>query len=347
MSERCPRRLTRGRLPPSPFAPGTIAMIHRRHILAGGALLAARPAQAQPFPQRPLRLVVSSAPGASLDALARILAPTLSTHFGQPVIAENQGGANGLLAAQQVARAEPDGHTLLLTGDAIILAALAEPRAGVSFDSFAPVIQAIRAAQILVTHPGTGIRDVQSYVSAVRSRPGGLNVGIPAQAGIAQVVHELLAAQLGDLRVEFISYRGGGPAATDLIARNTDALVITLPAVTEYIRQGAIVPLAVSTGTRDPALPNVPTFAETVAPGFDVDSWQGILAPARTPPAIVAALNETFAATLADPVVAERLRGLGFTITALPPEEFRLRAAVSSAQAAPVIRAIAERSPRG
>ncbi|WP_424813001.1 Bug family tripartite tricarboxylate transporter substrate binding protein [Roseococcus sp. YIM B11640] len=323
-------------------------MIHRRHILAGSALLAARPAHAlDAFPQRPIRLVVSSAPGASLDALARILSPSLSARFGQPVVVENQGGANGLLAAQQVARAEPDGHTLLLTGDAIILAALAEPRAGISFDSFAPVIQAVRAAQILVTHPGTGIRDVGAYVAAVRARPGGLNVGIPSQAGIAQVVHELLGAQLGGLRVEFVSYRGGGPAATDLIARNTDALVITLPAVTEYVRQGTIVPLAVSTASRDPALPDVPSFAETVAPGFDVDSWQGILAPARTPSPIVAALHETFAATLAELAVAERLRGLGFAITALAPDAFRQRAALSSAQAAPVIRAIADRSPRG
>ncbi|TCH99507.1 tripartite tricarboxylate transporter substrate binding protein [Roseococcus sp. SYP-B2431] len=322
-------------------------MLHRRHILAAGALLAARPVQAKTFPQRPLRLVVSSAPGASLDALARILAPTLSARLGQPVLVENQGGANGLLAAQQVARAEPDGHTLLLTGDAIILAALAEPRAGISFESFAPVIHAVRAAQILVTHPGTGIRDMAGYLTAMRARPGGLNVGIAAQAGIAQVVHELLTARLGDLRVEFVSYRGGGPAATDLIARNTDAVVITLPAVTEYIRQGTMVPLGVSTGARDPALPEVTTFAETVAPGFDVDSWQGILAPVRTPPAIVAALHQGVAATLADPAVADRLRGLGFTITALPPQEFAARAAASSAQAAPVIRAIAERSPRG
>ncbi|MBS7813653.1 Bug family tripartite tricarboxylate transporter substrate binding protein [Roseococcus pinisoli] len=325
-------------------------MLHRRHLMAGAAALAvARPAfaHAATFPQRAIRLVVSSAPGASLDSLARILAPALTARFGQPVVVENQGGANGLLAAQQVARAEPDGHTLLLTGDAIILSALADPRAGVSFERFAPVIQAVRAAQILVTHPGTGFRDVRAYVEAARSRPGGLNVGIPAQAGIAQVVHELLAERLGGLRVEFVSYRGGGPAATDLIARNTDALVITLPAVTEYIRQGTIVPLAVSTGTRDPALPEVPTFAETVAPGFDIDSWQGILAPARTSPEIVAALNQGFAAALADPAVAERLRGLGFTITALPPQEFAARAAASSAQAAPIIRAIAERAPRG
>ena len=253
-----------------------------------------------------------------------------------------------MLAAQQVARAEPDGGTLLLTGDAIVLAGLAQPQAGIAFEtSFAPVVQLVRAAQILATHPGAPFRDIDGYVAAVRRRPGVLNVGIPAQAGIAQVVHELLAQQLGGLRVEFVTYRGGGPALTDLIARNTDALVITLPAITEPVRQGLIVPLAVSTAARDPALPEVPSLAESVAPGFDVDSWQGILAPARTPPALVAALHAAFAATLAEPAVGDRLRGLGFTVTGLGPAEFAARAAASNRQFAPLIRAIAERAPRG
>ena len=320
-------------------------MIQRRHLLVAAAAL---PVPVLALPQRPLRLVVSSAPGASLDALARIIAPSLSARLGQPVIIENQGGANGLLAAQQVARAEPDGTTLLLTGDAIVLASLAQPQSGLAFESaFAPVTQLVRAAQILVTHPGAPFRDIAGYVAAVRARPGALNIGIPAQAGIAQVVHEMLAARLGGLRVEFVSYRGGGPAITDLIARNTDALVITLPAVTEQIRQGAIRPLAVSTAMRDPALPDVPTLAETVAPGFDVDSWQGVLAPARTPPDSVAAVHAALAATLAEPALAERLAGLGFVVTGLGPEAFRARAAASSAQFAPVIRAIAAATPRG
>ena len=314
-------------------------MLSRRH-LAG---LLAAPGLAAPLraqPARPLRLVVSSAPGASLDALARIIAPALSARLGQSVLVENQGGANGLLAAQQVARAEPDGSTLLVTGDAIILSGLAQPDAGVALSNFAPVIQAVRAAQIIATHPGAPFRDIAGYVAAVRARPGGLNVGIPSLGGIAQVVHSLLGQRLGGLPVEFITYRGGGPAIADLIARNTDALVITLPAITEQVRQGAILPLAVSTAERDPALPEVPSLSETVAPGFDIDSWQGLLAPARTPPAVVAALHQHLAASLADPAVADRLRGLGFAITALPPEAFRRRAEASAALFAPVIRRI-------
>lgn len=317
-------------------------MFARRHILASAAAtLVAHRSSAAGFPDRPLRLVVSSAPGASLDTLARILSPALAARLGQPVVVENQGGANGLLAAQQVARAEPDGHTLLLTGDAIVLAGLAQPQAGIGFETaFAPVTQAVRAAQILVTHPAAPFRDIAGYVAAVKARPGALNIGLPAQGGIAQVVHELLGRQLGGLRVEYVSYRGGGPAIADLLARSTDALVITLPAITEHVRQGSILPLAVSTAARDPALPEVPSLAETVAPGFDVDSWQGVLAPARTPAAVVERLHAALAAALRDAAVAERLTGLGFAITALGPAEFAARARAASEALAPVVRSL-------
>ncbi|WP_165982519.1 Bug family tripartite tricarboxylate transporter substrate binding protein [Dankookia rubra] len=315
-------------------------MFARRHLLAGAAtVMATRQARAVAFPQRPLRLVVSSSPGASLDTLARILSPALASRLGQPVVVENQGGANGLLAAHQVARAEPDGHTLLLTGDAIVLASLAQPQAGIGFETaFAPVTQAVRAAQILVTHPAAPFRNIAEYVATVRARPGTLNIGLPAQGGIAQVVHELLGRQLGGLRVEYVSYRGGGPAIADLLARSTDALVITLPAITEQVRQGGILPLAICTSARDPALPEVPSLAETVAPGFDVDSWQGVLAPAQTPAAVVARLHGALAGALGEAAVAERLTGLGFAITGLGPEAFRTRARQASEAFAPVVR---------
>ncbi|WP_207538831.1 tripartite tricarboxylate transporter substrate binding protein [Sabulicella rubraurantiaca] len=312
-------------------------MIRRR------AFLTSLPALAAPLPlhaqlQRPLRLVVSSAPGASLDALARILSPSLSARLGVPVVVENQGGANGLLAAQAVLRAEPDGSTLLLTGDAILLAGLAQPQAGVSLERFAPAIQAVSAAQIIATHPGASFTDIEGYVAAVRARPGALNVAIPAQGGIAQVVHALLARQLGGLSVEFLSFRGGGPAMHSLLARDVDALVITLPAITEQVRNGAIRPLAVTTAQRDEALPEVPTLAETVAPGFDVDSWQGVLAPPGTPELLIRSLHDALAGTLAEPAVAARLRGLGFRVTALAPEAFRERAAGAAGTFGPVIR---------
>ncbi|WP_160120966.1 tripartite tricarboxylate transporter substrate-binding protein [Rhodovarius lipocyclicus] len=186
-------------------------MLTRRLLLAAPALIPAAGRAQGPSPfRRPIRIVVSSAAGASLDTLARVLAPAVSARIGQPVVVENQGGANGLIATQQVARAEPDGTTLLVTGDAIVLAEIATPQPGLTFkEAFAPVVQAVKAAQILVTHPGTPFRDVQGYVAAVKAQPGRLNVGIPALGGIAQVVHELLASRVGGLPVEYLSYRGG------------------------------------------------------------------------------------------------------------------------------------------
>jgi tripartite-type tricarboxylate transporter receptor subunit TctC len=326
-------------------------IIQRRAVI--GAILASlgggAAARASSWsPSRPIRIVVSSAPAASLDTLVRILAPALTTRLGQTVLVENQGGANGLLAMQQVARVEPDGHTLLLTGDAIVLAELAAPNAGFTVQgSFTPVTQAVRAAQILATHPGSGFNDIQGYLAAVRNRPGKLNIGLPAWGGIAHVVHELLAQATGGLPVEYITYRGGGPAVSDLLARNLDALVITLPAITEQVRQGAIVPLAVTTTVRDPALPEVPTLGETVAPGFDVESWQGFLIPKGAPPAIVAALHEAIATALLNPAIAERLTGLGFTVIADGPEVFVRRTSESTQRFSGVVRAAGIRQTGG
>lgn len=314
--------------------------------LASAAVTRARAASWPPT--RPVRLVVSSAPAASLDTLARILAPALSARLGQSVLVENQGGANGLLAMQQVARAEPDGHTLLVTGDAIVLAELITPNPGFTVrGSFTPVTQAVRAAQILATHPGSGFTDIAGYVAAVKARPGRLNVGLPAWGGIAHVVHELLAQATGGLAVEYVTYRGGGPATTDLLARHLDALVITLPAITEQVRQGAIVPLAVTTAARDAALPEVPTLAETVAPGFDVESWQGLLVPKGVPAPIVAALHGVIAEALRDPAVQDRLSGLGFEVVAEGPEVFAQRTEASTQRFAGVVRAAGIRQTGG
>ena len=239
---------------------------------------------------------------------------------------------------QQVARAAPDGHNLLLTGDSLITIGAMQAEAGYDArTSFAPVTLAVRAAQLLVTHPGTGINTVAEYVAHVRRNPGRLNMGLPGWGGIAHLVNEMLNRQLG-LRVEYIPYRGGAPAALDLMARQVDAIIITLPAVTEQVREGRLVGLAVSTAQRDPALPQVPSLAETVAPGFDVESFQGILAPAGTSPAVVAELHAGIAAALAQPTVRARLTELGYAIVAAPPARFAERIAVLGERFGTVIR---------
>jgi len=299
-------------------------MIHRRAALVGGLVPFAARAQSE-FPSRPIRLIVGVAPGASLDTLARGLARGMTSRFGTGIVVENQPGGGGLIATLQVARAVPDGHTLLMTADSLVLTEAMLPEAGYSVRrSFSPVTQAIRAAQVLATHPTSGLRTAQDYVAQARAQPGKLNLGLPGWGGIAHVISELLNRRLG-LQVEQIPYRGGAPETLALLAREIDAMIITLPAIAEHIRSKRLVALAVSTGQRDPVFAEVPTLAETVAPGFDIDSWQGVVAPAGTPQAIVERLHDAIAFSLATPEIGGRLRDLGFDIVAAPPAEFARR----------------------
>ncbi|MBR0646015.1 Bug family tripartite tricarboxylate transporter substrate binding protein [Plastoroseomonas hellenica] len=296
----------------------------------------ARPALAQA--PRPVRLIVGFAPGGSVDTLARTLQPHLTEVLGQPVLVENQGGANTLLATRAVAAAAPDGQTLLVTSDSLSINQALLPDPGYSATaSFAPVTLAIAAAQILVTHPGSGIRNAAEY--AARLRDGRLNIGVPGWGAIGHLVSESLNQRLGGSRAEHVAYRGGAPATTDLLAGNLDAVWITLPAVTPHVRDGRLLGLAVSTGERSRALPAVPTVAETLSPGFDVPTWQGILAPAGTPRPVIERLSAAAIAVLRRPAVNQALDGLGFDVVAGPPEQFSRHIEAAVASFTPVIRA--------
>jgi tripartite-type tricarboxylate transporter receptor subunit TctC len=274
-------------------------------------------------PQRPVRLIVAFAAGGSVDTFARALQAPLSHALGQPVIVENQGGANTLLPTQYVAGSAPDGLTLLVTSDSLSIHHALLPQPGYDAQrSFAPVTLGISAAQILVTHPNSGIRSVEDYVARARGRPGALNVGLPGWAAIGHLASETLNQRLGGLRGEYVAYRGGAPATLDLLSGTTDAVWITLPAVTAHVRDGRLIGLAVSSGSRAEALPQVPTVAETVSPGFDVTTWQGVLAPAGTPAPVVTTLNAAIVGVLRRDDVRGRLDDLGFTVEAAPPAVF-------------------------
>ncbi|HEY4251473.1 MAG TPA: tripartite tricarboxylate transporter substrate-binding protein [Roseomonas sp.] len=309
----------------------------RRAALGLLAAALARPALAQG--QRPIRLIVGFAPGGSVDTLARTLQPHLAEALGQPVLVENQGGANTLLATRNAAAAAPDGQTLLVTSDSLSINQALLPDPGYSATrSFAPVTLAIAAAQILVTHPGSGIRSAADY--AARLRDGRLNIGVPGWGAIGHLVSEALNQRLGGARqAEHIAYRGGAPATTDLLAGNLDAVWITLPAVTPHVRDGRLIGLAVSTVDRARALPQVPTVAEALSPGFDVPTWQGILAPAATPAPVVERLSAAAIAVLRRPAVTQALDGLGFDIVAAPPAEFARHIEAAVTDFTPVIRA--------
>lgn len=315
----------------------------RRAALAGAAAMVVlpRPGFALSWrPTQPVRLVVAAAPGGTLDTHARAAQPLLTATVGQPVVVENAGAAAGRVAAQTVARAAGDGHTLLvISGDSLVLQdILMGARQAPILPQLRPVMLTITAAQILVTHPRSGIRTVEEYVAALRGRGDRVTLAVAGTGGIAHIVSTLLNRQLG-LSVTHVPYRGGGPAMLDLLAGQVDAMVITLPAVTQAVREGQLVPLAVSTRERDPALPGVPSLHESVAPGFDVPSTQGVLLPRGASEDCVAAWNAAWGTALADAAVRERLQGMGFVVSASSPAGFEQSLAASQARFAEVIEA--------
>lgn len=274
------------------------------------------------FPSKPVRIIVPVAAGGSADKLTRTLADRLGALWGQSVIVENVAGASGTIGAARVAKAAPDGYTLLQQGEGLTLNGILFR--ALPYDtnkSFTPIIKAVVNPQILVVHPGTGITSLADYVARARARPESISLGLPGNGGIAHVAHEILSQETG-ARVNYIPYPGGGPATVDVLAGHTDATLITLAAVTDHVRSGKLRPLAVTTSYRSPALPAVPTVAEAGGPaGFSVESWQGYFAPAGTPPAIVAKINRDLATVLQAPDVRAQLESQGFQVAGGSPDD--------------------------
>ncbi|AVS67008.1 ABC transporter substrate-binding protein [Paracidovorax avenae] len=272
------------------------------------------------FPSKPVRIIVPVAPGGSADKLTRTLADRLGAVWGQSVIVENVAGASGTIGAARVAKAAPDGYTLLQQGEGLTLNGILFR--GLPYDtdkSFTPIIKAVVNPQILVVHPATGITSLADYVARARARPESISLGLPGNGGIAHVAHEILSQETG-ARVNYIPYPGGGPATVDVLAGHTDATLITLAAVTDHVRAGKLRALAVTTSYRSPALPTVPTVAEAGGPpGFSVESWQGYFAPAGTPPAIVEKINRDIATVLQAPDVRAQLESQGFQVAGGSP----------------------------
>ena len=315
--------------------------LDRRAALVAGAGLLARPALAQSWrPAGPVRCIIGAAAAGTLDIHARAAGPVLSERMGQPVVMENNGGAAGRVSSALVGRAAPDGQTILVSsGDGIVISdILYGPAQGRLRPRLKPVTMTIIAAQLLITHPRSGIRSVQDYVARARSGQG-VTLGVPGYGGIAHLISEMVNRSLGTLRVVHVPYRGGGPATLDLLAGQIDAMIITLPAVTDHVRGGRLVPLAVSTARRDPAMPEVPTIAESLVPGFDVPSTQGVLVPEGTPEPIVDAWFQAWRAALRTEAVARKLTDLGFVITTTTPAEYQASMDATETRFAEVISA--------
>lgn len=299
----------------------------RRRLL--GALLAAPLASALPlvragqFPDKPIRLIVPFPAGGGVDVFARPLAPALSEVLGVPVVIENVGGAASRIGTQRVTSAQADGYTLLLTNDTLV-ASDAVAGAGAErtlLPSLKPVTLAITSCNLFVAHPKSGITDPAAYLAQLKAKQGKLSIGTPGWGTAHHLTSAAINYQLG-VQAEHVPYRGGAPLLTDVLNGTLDAGVVTMAAALGHIKAGNLVGIAVTSKQRASALPHVPTFDETIAPGFTHQTWQGLLAPSATPDAVVQRLHAAILKALEHPMVQERLPSQGFDAEGLPTQRF-------------------------
>jgi tripartite-type tricarboxylate transporter receptor subunit TctC len=275
------------------------------------------------YPERPIRLVVPFSPGGVTDTSGRLIAEALSKRLGQQVFVENKPGASGNIGTQSVATAAPDGYTLVLAFDGTMVI---NPFvfASVPFNTlkdFVPVGKIGDATLIIVANPAFPAKTLQELIAVSKKEPKGVAYGTSGVGGTPHIAGELLNQRTGSNLVH-IPYKGGGQAMGDALGGNIPLVFTAVAGAMPHLKSGKLVPIAVSSRARSPSLPNTPTFIESGVPDFDVSSWVGILAPAKTPRTIVERLNRELNAALKDPEVVEKLAGMGITATPGTPEQF-------------------------
>lgn len=297
--------------------------ILRRSLLVASALpILPRRSRAASFPTRPIRILVGAPPGGGNDIMARLVAQKLSTTFGQPLVVENRPGAGATIATDMVAKSAPDGYTLLMTPSAHALAP--SIYSNLPYDAvrdFSAVGQIANVPMVLVVPSSSQFRSLGDLVAAARAAPGQRTYA-SGGAGTSQHLTAALLASLASLNLSHVPYRGSGPAMVDVMGGRVDFMVETVPAAMPHLRNGSIRALAVASARREPVLPDVPTGAEAGQPGFEVVSWYGLLAPAATPPDVVAVLNQALNRVIEMPDTLESLAALGATPQPGPPARF-------------------------
>jgi tripartite-type tricarboxylate transporter receptor subunit TctC len=279
-------------------------------------------AQTDPYPSRPIRLLLPFPPGGSVDTVARVVGPPLSASLGQPVVIENRSGASGTIGTAEVARAKPDGYTLLLnTIPFVSNVHLYEHMPYDPIKDFAPVSLLCSSPAVVVVHPSVPARSVAELLALARAKPGALNYSA-AGAGTNPHIAGELFAMLGDIDVVAVQYKGGGPA---LVAVLGGEVGFSFPNVSEakpQLAAGRLRGLATTGATRSPAMPELPTVAESGLPGYEFTTWHGVLAPRATPRQTVAFLNAKLVTVLRSPGISARFAEMGLDVIASTPEEF-------------------------
>ena len=284
--------------------------------------LASATTHAQTYPTRPVRLIVPSSPGGGTDISARIIAPELSKALGQQVVVENRPGAGTMIGGEVVAKAPPDGHTLLMGISTLAINPAIYKK--VLFDALrdlAPITQAVSLPNVIVGHPSLPARNVKELIALARSRPGALNF---ASAGVGTSPHlsmELFLT-MSKTRMLHVPYKGTGPAATDLIAGHVQLMAPNMLTASPHIKTGRMRPYGVTSSKRVAAAPEIPTIAEAGVPGYEAVQWYGVLAPAGTPRPILTRLHTEIVKVLQQDSVKELLAKDGAEPVGSTPEQF-------------------------
>jgi tripartite-type tricarboxylate transporter receptor subunit TctC len=301
-------------------------MMRRLFVLALTFAIAgsAAAAQAQPaWPTKPIRILVGYAPGGSTDVTARIIAQALSERLGQPVIIENRPGAAGNIAAEAAAKADPDGYTITMSTSSTF-ATNPSLYKSLPFDvqsDFAPIALTAFIPNLLVVNPSVPASTVAELIAYLKANPDKVNFGSSGN-GSSQHISAALFNSMAGVQMAHISYRGGAPAVTDLLGGQVQVIFAPLVEVLQQVRAGKLRALGITTATRSPQLPDVPTIAETL-PGYEVRLWNGLLAPAKTPPDIIERINRATIDALRSSEVKAKLDEQGSEPVGNSPEEFK------------------------
>ncbi len=308
-----------------------------RLIVAAGLALAAS-AHAEDFPARPIMLVVPYPPGGGNDLIARIVAAKMSPVLGQPIVVENRGGAGGTIATRQVARAAPDGYTLLVATSSLAINPSIYPNVG--YDptrDFSPIGLMARSQNVLLVHPSVSATSVGALIARAKAAPDKLTFASTGGGNSVQLAAELFAAMAG-VTLTQVPYKGNAPALTDLLGGQVDMMFSPLPAAVGLVRDNKVRALAVTGARRSPLFPELPTIAEAGLPGYECELHYGIVAPAGVPRPVVEKLSAALRAALGAPEVGERLATDGAETAWSTPEAHAADIAAEEAKWSPIVR---------
>lgn len=287
------------------------------------AALSCALATAQPYPSKPVKILIPFAPGGSNDTVGRYLADNLQKRLGQPFVVENRGGAGGVVGSEYVAKAPADGYTLLLVSTPHVAnPSLYKKMPYDALRSFTPVARVLSAPVVVATFPGLGFKTLDDLVKAAKAKPGSLTFVSSGAGSYFHLASEMFADQT-QVKLLHVPYKGAGPAMADVIAGHADISIGSVLSALPHVKSGRLKALAVSGSRRQATMPDVPTMAEAGYPGYEADNWWGLLAPAGTPADVVETLSRSIGEIMAMPQTASRFEADGVTVSYQAPAAFK------------------------